>query len=332
MLKYFLSLSFVWTALSGFSQTDSITIATWNLEHFGSDGRGFPEHVSHGFTFRSGSDLRKIARLIEHELQLDIVALQEISVSRKQHGKALSDQMDVLVDKLGDGWKYYITYTGPCDTKQDRMQNAFLYNTAKITLKQAFEMDVPYYKVGGDPLFDRLPLVGHFAMKENPTQNQFVIVNLHLASGQDNDENHLAAMIIVEQNVREALKSRDILEPNRASRYALEDVVILGDLNDNPYALKPNGTCCKNLDFMYQYMARKYYSNIVTGEIVTTRMNKKYDSIIDHILIHRSLKKYVNVDKAHVYYPYESSEKDKLTKWRKVYSDHFPVYFRLGKR
>lgn len=332
MLKYILSVCFVWSSLSCFSQSDSITIATWNLEHLGSDGRGFPEHVSEGFTFRTPSDLRKIARLLDNELEFDIVCLQEISVSRKQFGKAFSDQLDILVEKLGSNWAYYLSYTGPCDTDQDKMQNAFLYNTSRVTLKEAFELDVPFYKVGGKQLYDRIPLIGHFSMKENPQENQFVLVNLHLASGQNNDENHLAAMVMVEQNLREALKNRDILEPNRTSRYALEDVVFLGDFNDNPYALKPNGACCKNLDFLYQYMARKYYSNLVTVEMETTRMNKNYNSTIDHILIHRSLKKYVNVSKAYVYYPHDSSETEKLTKWRKVYSDHFPVYFKLGKR
>lgn len=330
MLKYIFSISFVCITLFSYSQTDSITIATWNLEHLGSDGRGFPEHVSAGFEARNGWDLRKIARLIKDDLQLDIVCLQEIAITRKQFGKAYSEPLDVLLQKLGGDWAYYVTYTDPCDTDQDKMQNAFLYNSTRVTLKEAFELDVPFYEVGAKQLFDRIPLVGHFTTPQNQSENQFVLVNLHLASGQGNDENHLAAMVMVEQNLKKALKGRDILEPNRSSRYALQDVVVLGDFNDNPYALKPNGECCKYLDLLYQYMNHKNYTDLVTQEIQTTRMNTNFNSTIDHVLVHRSIKKHIGVNKAYVYYPFDASEKDELKKWRKSYSDHFPVYFRLG--
>jgi len=332
MYKIIYCILFIFLSISLKSQSDSLVIATWNLEHLGSDGRGFPEHVSENFKLRTSSDLRKIAVLIRDDLKLDIVCLQEIAITRKQFGKAFSDQLDVLLDKLGQNWAYYLTYTGPCDSNEDEMQNAFLYNTDHVQLLTAIEMDVPRFTVGEKQLFDRIPLVGHFTSVQNSTENQFVLVNVHLASGQDNDENHLAAMVILEQNLRDLLKSKNILEPNRTARYALEDVAILGDFNDNPYALKTNGDCCKYLGLLYEYMAEKNYQELVTKEIPTTRMSNDFNSTIDHVLVHRSLKKYINVNTAYVYYPFEATQKDDLKKWRKSYSDHFPVYFKLGIR
>jgi len=324
-----LSICFLLIANSAFCQNDSITIATWNIEHLGSDGRGFPEHQNENIGARTENDFRLIAALIKDTLQLDVVCLQEISISMKMNRKSYSTQLDRIVHYLGEDWSYYLTYL-PCETDQEEMQNAFLYNTNKLRLKTVFEMDVPYFVVGEKNLFDRIPLVGHFvALKDEIEMNEFVLVNLHLASGQDNDENHLAAMVIIEQNLKDELKRRDIIEPNRDSKYALEEKIILGDFNDNPYKLKSNETCCKYLDFLYQYMDKKGYTDLTTKEIASTRMNKNFDSTIDHILVHKRIKDNIGLNKARIYYPCNKEDNDCLLEWRKIYSDHFPLYFKL---
>jgi endonuclease/exonuclease/phosphatase family metal-dependent hydrolase len=328
----FLGLTLIFTQLIS-GQNYPVRIATWNIEHMGSPGRGFPEHVWANIGPRTNTDLEAIASLIRDTLELDIVCVQEVAISGKQNGKSSSVHLEKLTELLGSSWKYYLTYTLPENSEEDQMQNAFLYNGSVISLASAFEMPVPKIVVGEKSLFDRLPLVGHFIVSaEELDNNEFVIVNLHLASGQDNDENHLAAMVIVEQNLNNELKDRDILEKRETGRYALEEKIILGDFNDNPYALKSNGECCQYLDLMYDYMEKRQYTDLVTKDVISTRMNANYNSIIDHVMIHRRLKNELTPDKLRIYQPCDPIDNDCLLNFRRVYSDHFPLYFTLDFR
>ena len=58
----------------------------------------------------------------------------------------------------------------------------------------------------------------------------------------------------------------------------------------------------------------------------STRMNKRFSSIIDHILVSKQAKKHIEADEASIYFPADTTQ-DGLKAWRQVYSDHFPVYF-----
>jgi exonuclease III len=99
-----------------------------------------------------------------------------------------------------------------------------------VRLVKAFNFSFTNEYVGQKRLFDRLPLVGYFqALKDGSDTNDFLLVNVHLTSGQNNDENHLAAMVIIEQNIKNHLKREGIKE---------SDKIVLGDFNDNQFAKK----------------------------------------------------------------------------------------------
>src|SRR5690606_34361160 len=151
----------------------------------------------------------------------------------------------------------------------------FIYNADKVSLKKVFELPVPDMYIGEKKAFDRKPLIGYFESVDN--SDGFVLVNVHLASGQDNDENHMASMIIIEQSFEHAFKKYGI-DGNE------KDIIVLGDFNDNPWNLKRNGECCATSDLMYKYMEEKGYTNLVNASFRSTRMNKKFSSIIDHVL------------------------------------------------
>lgn len=305
-MKKVLLIVFGIMAVTAFGQT-GLTIATWNIEHLGSGGRGFPELPTGTLKDRTEDDYKKIAALIRDSLSLEIVCVQEIGSSKKEAGKSYSNELGKITTNLGSNWKYYLANFVDGDHSNNEMQNAFVYDQSKVELIKVFEMSVPDYEIVDDGLFERKPLVGYFMPKGK--EDGFVIVNLHLASGKDNYENHLAAMIIVEQNLKKQMEENGMNEKE-------EDIIILGDFNDNPYEYS---------DLMYTYMKDKGYSDMVDASFGSTRMDKKLKSIIDHILLSKSAKKHVSQTKASVYKPKNMSEEG-LKNWRTVYSDHFPLY------
>jgi endonuclease/exonuclease/phosphatase family metal-dependent hydrolase len=166
-------------------------------------------------------------------------------------------------------------------------------------------MDFENIKIGKNA-FDRHPLVGYFEAIKKGEENQtdFLLVNVHLKSGQNNDENHLGAMVIIEQNLKDYLKDHGIKE---------SDKVILGDFNDNPYDER-------YFDLLYRYMEHRKYVDLVTEDLGATRMDDDLKSIIDHVLVNSSFKNEMVEVKAKRYFPTSD-----LAEWRKIYSDHFPI-------
>jgi endonuclease/exonuclease/phosphatase family metal-dependent hydrolase len=306
MKKLFLLL--VLAASSVFTKAqDTITITTWNIEHLGSSGRGLGGIGKGNLPLRKSDDFKAIASLIKTSLQSDIIALQEIALSDTTNGRE-SDQLDSLVKYLGSDWKYVLGTRGAGDilgSQVHNMQNAFLWNSSKVHLIESFTMDFENIKIGKNA-FDRHPLVGYFEAIKKGEENQtdFLLVNVHLKSGQNNDENHLGAMVIIEQNLKDYLKDHGIKE---------SDKVILGDFNDNPYDER-------YFDLLYRYMEHRKYVDLVTEDLGATRMDDDLKSIIDHVLVNSSFKNEMVEVKAKRYFPTSD-----LAEWRKIYSDHFPI-------
>lgn len=305
MKKYYLQILFAILSLSLFAQ-EGLTISTWNIEHLGSTGRGFPELGENALGNRTEDDYKRIASLIRDSLSIEIICVQEIASSKKEAGKSYSNELDKIINNLGTNWKYYLANFQGGNQLNDEMQNAFIYDQSKVELKKVFELIVPDYSIGDKKAFDRKPLVGYFVPKGS--EDGFVIVNLHLASGQDNYENHLASMVMIEQNLGTQLKNYGVENE--------KDIIILGDLNDNPF---------KNSDIMVDYLKEKGYIHLIDKSFGSTRMDNNLTSIIDHIFISKNAQKHIVQSKASIYKPKDMS-KEGQKKWRTVYSDHFPLY------
>jgi len=142
--------------------------------------------------------------------------------------------------------------------------------------------------------------------------------DVHLTSGQGNDENHLAAMVVIQQNVSKALKFHGCTE---------SDKIILGDFNDNPFAKKPDGSL-KFSDFLYQYMNFKRYTDLVTEDTGATRMDNNLTSIIDHVLVSRGANVHLVEASVERFQPADSTHSG-LAGWRKTFSDHFPLTVKM---
>lgn len=277
---------------------ESIKVGTWNIEHLGSPGRGLGGIGSGNLPLRTDKQLKAIAALLRDTLKIDLLALQEVAVSDSYRNFNISTPLEEITQALGENWSYHVGNPGRENTDPvHNMQCAFVWNTQRVKSIKIFDFSFSNEMVGRKRLFDRKPLFGYFeAVQNGESRNDFLLINVHLTSGQYNDENHLAAMVILEQNIYYTLKQNDIKESDR---------IVLGDFNDNPFA-KEDGRL-KYSDFLYQYMAQKGYSNLVKENTGATRMDDNLRSIIDHILVNKGAKGHIPDTVAVRYYPSKQS-------------------------
>jgi len=296
------------------SWADDIKLTTWNIEHLGTDGRGFGGGFGGGsIDLRTPEQLKAIADFIKDELKSDIIALQEISIDYEDNGTSRNERLDEIVSELGSHWQYYLPPKHSGHHNQS-MYVGYLWNSEKVNAAKLAPLLAPNLDLAGKALFDRSPVIGYFEVKTtNDTSNDFIVVNVHLASGQHNDENHLIAMTLIEYQLNSALKELRIKESDR---------IILGDFNDNPYA-KSNSGKKIHTPALYDHMAFKGYSDFVTEDFHSTRMDSNLTSVIDHVLVNKSAKRDIDEDKAEIWLP--TGGEPVFAAWRQTYSDHFPI-------
>jgi endonuclease/exonuclease/phosphatase family metal-dependent hydrolase len=297
---------------------EPITVTTWNIEHLGSSGRGFGGGFGAGaLAARNNEQLKEIAELIRDELGSEILALQEIAITRIENGRSRSDQLDTISNELGGDWSYFLPAAAAVPDDDENMFCAFLWNGDRVNALNIFPLGLPNHDLAGGLLFARQPLVGYFeAIRDGVGTNDFVLINVHLKSGQDNDENHLIAMTLIEHSLTDVLEDRLIKESDR---------IVLGDFNDNPYATTPAGNP-KYSSALYQHMAFKKYVDLVTVETGATRMDENLTSIIDHVLVSVSARQHVPVDRVRKFMP-GNGDSSLFPDWRATFSDHFPLSF-----
>ncbi|MBT3194824.1 MAG: hypothetical protein HN341_19940 [Verrucomicrobia bacterium] len=334
LLVFFLAAIGIPSAVAG----EPLTITTWNIEHLGSPGRGFgggfggfgrgsiPESMT-SLPRRSDADLEQIAAFIQTELKSDLIALQEIGITGMRNGRSLSKPLDKIVETLnasGGRWAYFLPQVDETPAEDDEKNTflGYLWNQNRVRLLTVFEMTLPNHALAGTAFFERRPLVGYFEAAENGDAwgNDFVIVNVHLASGQTLDENHLIAMTLIEATLARDLAKHAVKE---------SDIMIMGDFNDNPSQVRADGSPMYS-PAMDVHMRFKGYINLATaGEITTTRMNNNLDSLIDHILVNRSAQAHLTATTAAIFRPdsKRKGSRNQLATWRATFSDHFPLSF-----
>lgn len=308
---------------------NQLTVTTWNIEHLGSPGRGFGGGFGggHDLPWRTPEQLKNIAKLIHDDLHSDVMAVQEIAITRRSSGASFCDPLDTIVAELkvlGQTWNYFLPPVAVTPAKDDIHNEhlGFVWNSKRARLLTVFELDLENQDLAGKGLFDRKPLIGYFEAldADGKSKNDFVLVNVHLASGQEFDENHLIAMTLIEHELSNALGRHAVKESDR---------IILGDFNDNPAAKNQDGTR-KFTPALYLHMQHKGYVDLVTDDIGTTRVSDALNSLIDHILVNAAAKKNISQNKAEVFrFDGGTNETAKLTEWRINFSDHFPLSFQI---
>jgi len=212
------------------ASTSTYTFGCWNLEHFhNSSKRGFPEYLRSGPKYdpRTENDLVLIADVITTKIGAELLVLNEINGKTEMVDEdtvTYSDELDALLEKLPDTWSYTLSSSGK------KMHVAILYDTAKVHLNEVTEFEVPRIEIDGKDIFDRDPFVAHVSMLQNgQALNDLIVVGLHLASGQGNDDNHDAAMLKLLALLNEA-RSDGLL-----GGVSENDIIIMGDLNANMF-------------------------------------------------------------------------------------------------
>tara|TARA_Y100000385_G_scaffold210723_1_gene218668 strand:+ start:432 stop:1493 length:1062 start_codon:yes stop_codon:yes gene_type:complete len=320
---------------------EPMVITTWNIEHLGSPGRGFGGGFG-GFgryakpprkdqlPKRTDEQLNKIADLISTDLMSDIIALQEVAVTHKRRHRSLCKPLDQIVNHLEsakekEDWAYHIPYVDEVPELDDEknIHLGFMWNRKRVKLVKVFEMSMRDQKLAGKELFERAPLLGYFeeVRSDGSPGLDFVVVNVHLASGQQHDENHLIAMTLIEYGITRDLARHAISEPS---------VIIMGDFNENPNRKDASGKALTS-PALSAHMQFKGYKYLTTPEMQFTRLNNHLTSMIDHILVNKSAQAHVIEPKATIYRPGNGPLGDKkiFPQWRATYSDHLPISFKI---
>ncbi|WP_086930659.1 hypothetical protein [Agarilytica rhodophyticola] len=141
-----------------------------------------------------------------------------------------------------------------------------------------------------------------------------IIIGLHLKSQQKYVHNHMAAVATLLGFLSDsALREASGLPEVRKEK----DVVILGDLNDSAH--KRHG-----FKYLFDYLEGVDYVHLHpdSGTYPLTRVG---GSQIDHIFVSSGLEDIINGDSFKVHYKAGISN----SKYRKDYSDHYPVTVNL---
>jgi len=326
----------------GLCHADEPTVVTtWNIEHLGSPGRGFGGGFG-GYgrysqplrrdelPLRTPEQLKKIAHFIHSDLKSDIIALQEVAITHQRRHRSLNRPLDQITAELnvkqeGAKWRYFLPHTDvvPEDDDEKNMFVGFMWNQKKVRLVRVFEMSMADQILAGKELFSRKPIVGYFEeVREDGSPGiDFALVNVHMASGQQNDENHLIAMTLIEFGINRDLAKNTVSEPS---------IIILGDFNENPERADGEGKPLTS-PAMAEHMKFKGYIDLTTPEMQFTRMNSKMNSLIDHVMVNRSAQALLVEPKATLYKPGGgmTGKKELFADWRGTYSDHFPLTFKI---
>ena len=266
---------------------EPIVVTTWNIEHLGSPGRGFGGGFG-GFgryatpprqdelPRRTDAQLADIAKFIDGDLKSDIIALQEIGITHKRRNRSLCKPLDKIVADLesakeGADWAYFLPYTDEVPEYDDEknLHLGFMWNRKRVRLVKVLEMSMRDQKLAGKELFQRIPLMGYFEeIREDGSPGiDFVIVNVHLASGQRNDENHLIAMTLIEFGIARDMARHAIAEPS---------IIIMGDFNENPNRKDAEGRALTS-PALTAHMLFKGYTNLTKPEMQFTRFKQSAD-------------------------------------------------------
>jgi endonuclease/exonuclease/phosphatase family metal-dependent hydrolase len=298
---------------------ESITIATYNVEHF---NENFMAH-------RVASSQPALAQDPQFKQLLDKVKYENDEDNWEVAQVILDPRFnpDVLVLQEGCGQKdleffnkrwlneaYATLITFPSNTNRDQHLNLLLKPGFKvIERREQYHLEPdPVPNPRGDRLFARGPA---FALVESPSGYRFWVGTTHQKSKGGNSKE------VTEWRNREAKRTHEILKELAAS--GTSDVILLGDMNDEPgiqeFELEGGGDVIANL-----------LGPESAGFVLATRplvdqgklsfggyWNTRFRSFIDHVVISKDVKDQV--------------EAVEVIDWglAPAASDHYPVMIKI---
>jgi exonuclease III len=300
------------------NETLTLHIGAWNLEHF-QDGasRGFPEFTGQSsLSPRSEDDLKRIAEAIRGHLRLSCLMLSEIS---GVPGQRQSSELQRLCTYVGPSWAYIIGSSGGRNGSQ---RVAIIYDQNRVEKISDWEYQIPRREVQGEDVFDRDPLVGYFRAKiGSQPGTDFVLVSLHLASGQGNNRNHNEAMDELRREIRTSLSTRADLRGEK-------DIMMGGDLNASRYDGSVetfwdgfDSSTTDPLSMNYVTLAGAHAEDYKGTRVKGTPPYP--GSYIDYLIGSASLTNRLVLPSAKVHH--ELAQTGDFYRYRVDFSDHFPI-------
>jgi len=295
------------------NETDAIVVGTWNLEHFKNGAtRGFPENTRGGPSYlASERDLGYISSIIRDQIGASILVLNEVN---GRPGLDTSAELDALILQLGPSWDYSLSRSG------NSQRQAILFDSDDVRREVCHEFAIPEEDVQGKDISARDPLACYFTIigEGGSEMNDFVVVALHLASGQNNNLNHNRAM--------EELASRfaNIFDGSPFPTTEL-DILIAGDFNANRYDSRSENFWTEfgdvyDIDTLSPNDGEQYLATRLSGVPLAPR------SKIDYVMASGDLREDLVLAEAHIHHevlvtPFEE--------FRRLASDHVPVSVRV---
>ncbi|GAA3644587.1 endonuclease/exonuclease/phosphatase family protein [Flavivirga jejuensis] len=165
MLKKLLVIPFLFFSLNIFSQSESITLISWNIQDFGKT--------------KSSEELDEIAEIVRY---VDIIAIQEV-VAGYGGAQAVAKLTDIL-NRKGYTWDYAIS--NPTNSsKYVTERYAFIWKNKHIKIKNRGRLITEL-----DAVIDREPFLLDFYINKK----KFSIVNFHSRPFNKNPESEIKAL------------------------------------------------------------------------------------------------------------------------------------------
>ena len=245
-----------------------------------------------GTPARTDEDLAKIGAFVR-ELDVSLLAVQEIC------GEPVLRR---VAEAVGPTWRAVLGTTGQWTDGQTQQGVGILYDAAALDLLHCEELlDFPSEK-DGLAIFHRKPVTA--CLRHRQTGADFRVVVVHLKAGRkDRDRQKRRAEATTLRAWIDELTAQDGEDP---------DIVILGDFNST-YGTEPERILERGGDMQYLDQQRP------TPTIV------HFDEPIVQICVARG---FAEVDRESLRV-HGVADPDERRAYRKTYSDHFPVTFRV---
>lgn len=270
-------------ALSAQGNPQTLRLGTWNLEFLGAEG-----NFRNNLPPRDDADLAAIGKKIA-SLGVAVLAVQEIC------GDA---PLVKVTAAAGPTWKFVLGTSGGWDDGKTSQQIGFLYDTARVELLFADELQQLPREIEGTPIFHRVPLTAGF--RSRATGFDFRATTVHLKAGRKEQD--------LQKRRYEAGNLHDWLQALLAAKNEDHDVVLLGDFNstygDDPQTLLETGGGMQYLELSPRQPTILHF-----------------DDPIDQIVVGKDFEELQSKTFA-VHADFGGLSRDA---WRKIYSDHLPV-------
>lgn len=309
--------------LSGSSvlRSETIDIASYNLEFFGTDVRN-ASNVEFGPT-NDALQITNVTTVIQ-KLNMDVLAVQEVSDDAAFNTLKTNLGYNGL---LGDRWSYSFNAADPNFPPQ---KVGFLYNPATTTLinsetlfvteydnaRNGLTTNITNYPNGDASSFwssGRLPFMATFNVTISGITNQYKVIVLHAKSGS------------ASADYNRRLYDVNYLNNYLNTTYPNDKIIILGDFND-----KVVGSISTNPTSSYNsFVADETNYSTLTKEIsqvagAGTFVGGSTPSFIDHIITSNELNNTYVSNSTMV-----EDARNYISSYSTNTSDHLPVYARF---